>query len=258
MRTSFDLYVRRNSWLHRLDPRVKLAFVVESTLLLLLWPNIWIALAVIVLCTASLWRAEIPASYILRVWRVTGSLMVMVFVLTSIFGSGTGPEWFHLGPLAITPVSVQRGALLAVRLLALALILFLWLYTTDQANMVRGFLALKVPYEWGLTLALALRYLPIFAGLFEQVREAQQARGLDLEQRSFFQRLSAYRPVLVAMIIAALRNSEHLGWALEARALGASDVRRTVYRPLHLARIDWLMLGIFAASLVVAVFLRVL
>ena len=40
--------------------------------------------------------------------------------------------------------------------------------------MVRGFVALRMPYTWGLTLALALRYLPILAGLFEQVREAQK------------------------------------------------------------------------------------
>ena len=110
-----------------------------------------------------------------------------------------------------------QGALLALRLLALALIIFVWLFTTDQASMVKGFSALRMPYNWALTLSLALRYLPIFAGLFSQVRDAQQARGLDLQQRGLNRRLRAYRPVLVAMIINALRQSEHLGWALEAR-----------------------------------------
>jgi energy-coupling factor transport system permease protein len=124
--------------------------------------------------------------------------------------------------------------------------------------MVRGFLALRVPYTWGLTLALALRYLPIFAGLLAQVRDAQQARGLDLEQRHFWQRLAAYRPVLVAMVITALRQSEHLGWALEARATGAAGVRRTIYRPLRLRRADWGVLGGLIAILVAAIGLHIL
>ncbi len=124
--------------------------------------------------------------------------------------------------------------------------------------MVRGFVALRMPYTWGLTVALALRYLPILAGLFEQVREAQQARGLDLAQERFWQRLSAYRPVLIATVIGALRNSERLGWALEARALGAPGVRRSIFRPLRLRRADLAALGVLAVLLIAGLALRML
>jgi energy-coupling factor transport system permease protein len=256
MQTNFDLYVRRNSWLHTLDPRAKLLFIVDACLFVFLWPTVWTALVVIALTAACFWWGQIPAGYQARIWRMMGPLMVLVFVLTAIFGAG--PAWLRIGPLAVTPDSVALGAMLGLRLLALALVIFLWLFTTDQATMVRGFLALHVPYEWGLTLALALRYLPIFAGLFTQVREAQQARGLELEQRSFFQRLRAYRPVLIAMIITALRQSERLGWALEARALGARGVPRTTFRPLHLRRADYLALIVLAATLFTEIALRVL
>ena len=50
MGPNFDLYVHRNTWLHHLDPRVKLMFVLEGSLLLFVWPNIWAALAAILLC----------------------------------------------------------------------------------------------------------------------------------------------------------------------------------------------------------------
>jgi energy-coupling factor transport system permease protein len=257
MQTDFDLYVRRNSWLHALDPRAKLLFIVDACLLVFLWPTVWTALAVIALGAACFWQAQIPPTYLARIWRMMGPLMILVFVLTAIFG-GAGPAWMRVGPLAVTPASVQLGAMLGLRLLALALVIFLWMFTTDQATMIRGFLALRLPYEWGLTLALALRYLPIFAGLFTQVREAQQARGLELEQRSFFERLTAYRPVLVAMIITALRQSEHLGWALESRALGSHGVRRTTFRPLRLRRTDFVALVALAAVLLAEIIMRVL
>ncbi len=255
---SFDLYVRRNTAIHRLDPRVKLAFVADATLLTFLWPSIWTAAAVIGVCCIGFWRAHIPAGNIARILRLVAPLMIMVFVLTALFGAGSGPALLSFGPFTITTVSLMRGALLALRLLALAMIVFLWLFTTDQTSMVRGFVALGVPYEWGLTLALALRYLPLFATLFEQVRDAQQARGLDLEQRSFRGRLQAYLPVLVAMMISALRHSERLGWALEARALGAQGVRRSTFRPLHLRRIDIIAFLVLALVLVASVGLRFL
>lgn len=258
MAVNFDLYVRRDTAIHALDPRVKLAFVVDATLLTFLWPSIWTAVAVIVFGNLIFWRAHISAEHVTRILRLVAPLMAIVFVLTAIFGSGTGSAIISLGPLAVTATSLARGALLALRLLALATVVFLWLFTTNQASMVRGFVALGLPYEWGLTLALALRYLPLFASLFEQVRDAQQARGLDLEQRSFRGRLEAYRPVLVAMVISALRNSEHLGWALEARALGAQDVRRSTFRPLHLRPIDWIVLSALLLALIGGIALRVL
>ncbi|MGC8781701.1 MAG: energy-coupling factor transporter transmembrane component T family protein [Anaerolineae bacterium] len=257
MGASFDLYLRRDTAIHRLDPRVKLAFVIEATFLTFLWPHLEMALGMIGICVLGLWRARIPAARVVGILRVIGPLMAMVFVLTAIFGPREG-ALIAAGPFAVTAASVARGALLALRLLVLALIVFLWLFTTDQASIVRGFVALGVPYEWGLTLALALRYLPLFAVLFEQVRDAQQARGLDLEQRSFIGRLRAYQPVLVAMIISALRNSEHLGWALEARAVGATRGRRSVFRPLQLRPEDRIVLGLLGLVLAVGVALRLL
>lgn len=256
MATNFDLYVRRDTVIHRLDPRVKLAFVVDATLLTFLWPSIGMAAAMLGVCMVGFWQARIPRGRVTQNFRLVAPLMVMVFALTAVFGAGQGAPLFTAGPLTITANSVARGALLALRLLALATIVFLWLFTTDQAAMVRGFVALGLPYEWGLTLALALRYLPLFAALFEQVRDAQQARGLDLEQRSFRGRLQAYRPVLIAMMISALRNSEHLGWALEARAVGATGVRRSTFRRLRLRPLDALVLVFLGAILIGGIALR--
>jgi energy-coupling factor transport system permease protein len=253
----FDLYVRGRSWLHRLDPRVKLAFVVEATLLTFLWPSIVTSVGLALVCGVLMWRAGISLGQIGRVARTLAPLAGMIFLLTALFGRPEDAPLAQWGPLAVTRPSVVAGVTLAARLLALALIVLMWLFTTDQAAMVRGFLALGMPYHWGLTLALALRYLPIFGRLLEQVREAQQARGLDLQQRGLLARVQSYRPVLVAMIIAALRNAERLGWALEARAVGASGVQRTTLRPLRFRRADWLALaGLFVLALV-AVLLRI-
>ena len=257
MSSSFDVYVRRTTWLYCLDPRVKLAFVAIAVALTFLWPSVAVALGVAAASLLLLLFAGVGAPRIYRFLRGLAPLLVVVLALTTLFSPAAGPAWFSVGPLRVTPAGFQQGALLATRLLALGLAFFFWLSTTDQGEMVRGFVALGLPYEWGLTVALALRYLPILAGLMEQVREAQEARGLDLQQRGFLARLRAYGPILIAVMIGALRHGERLGWALESRALGAA-VRRTDSRPLRLRRDDALALAFLAVVLAGAVALRLL
>jgi energy-coupling factor transport system permease protein len=250
--SSFDVYVRRNTWLYCLDPRVKLAFVLVASALVFMYPTPLAGLAVTLGSLALLLLAGVPRKRILGFLRGIAFLLLLVLVLTTLFTGGGKTVWFSLGPIHVSAEGFQWALLLTTRLLALSLVFFFWLSTTDQGEMTRGFVALGLPYEWGLTIALALRYLPILAGLFEQVREAQEARGLDLAQRSLGARLEAYRPILIAVVIGALRHGERLGWALEARALGGGP-RRTVFRPLRLRRDDVLALAflvlVFAAAL---------
>lgn len=258
MTPEFDVFFRRNTWLYALDPRVKTAFVAVATAVAFLWPEPWPALAVAGMCLMLLASAQMPALRVARFLRGMLPFLAVVFVLTALFAGGPGASLWRLGPVRVTTNAVAQGGLLAARLLALALIFYVWLSTIDQAAMVRGFVALRLPYEWGLTLALALRYLPILAGLFAQVSEAQQARGLNLAQQGLWSRLRAYRPILIAVVISTLRHGERLGWALEARGLGTANVRRTTYRPLHLRRADRAALAVLAIILLAAIALRLL
>lgn len=257
MPPNFDMYVRRSTWVHRLDPRVKFFFAADAGLLLFLLPSIWLAAAVVALALVLMWQAQVPRRRVLGTVVTLAPLLVLVFLLTALFTqAGDAAAWLRAGPAALTPGSLLLAVMLTLRLLALALVIFLWLFTTDQAAMVRGFMAMGLPYTWGLTLALALRYVPIFAGLFDQVREAQQARGLDLGQGRFLHRVNLYRPILVSMIIIAVRQSEQLGWALESRGLGASGVPRTTYRRPRMGRVDWILTAILLAVLILATVLR--
>lgn len=258
MAAEFDAYVRRATWVHALDPRIKLAFVALVFLWAFLWYTLWSTLAIIAVCLWLAGCAQLGWERICRLLRGLAPLLLFIFVITALLGQRAGAIWFQWGWLQLTEAAVEQGLILVGRLLSLALILFVWLSTTDQRELVSGFTVLRLPYTWGLTLTLALRYLPILAGLFQQVTEAQQARGLDLAQRGFLARLRAYRPVLVAVVIGALRHGERLGWALESRALGAPDVRRTTYRPLKLRPADRIALALLAVASVVTLLLRIL
>jgi len=109
---------------------------------------------------------------------------------------------------------------------------------------VRSLVKLGLPFEWGLVLALALRYIPTFQGTYTLIAQAQQARGLDISSGTGFKRVRAMMPIFVAMIISSLRASDQLAKALESRALGASGVRRTTLHDIHFRPVDYLLIGL--------------
>ncbi|HHX44477.1 MAG TPA: energy-coupling factor transporter transmembrane protein EcfT [Chloroflexi bacterium] len=237
MSVRYDLYQPSDSWLHRLDPRVKLLFVASISAILLMSRNVWVMLAALAAVHAALWSAGIAGRRIAWVWRVTLPTMVLIAVLWVVLNPGEGPALLAVWFLRVTVETIAEGLALALRIGALAFAVFTWLFTTDQATLVRGLVSLGMSHSWGLILAMALRYLPTMAGTFRVVSDAQQARALDLTRGNLVARARAYLPIVVAMLITALRTAENLSRALESRALGAG-VRRTYYRQLHYRRVD--------------------
>ncbi len=258
MSVSFDLYVSGDSWLHRMDPRVKLLLSFALTLLLFLWPTPTVIGLMLVLLHIALRLADVPWSQLRWVWMMMLPLHLFVplawFLLQPV-----GPVFAVWGPFRLSVGGAWHGLWAVLRLDALAFAAFLWLFTTDPAMILRTFLGLRIPHTLALVLALSIRYLPTVAGLYEQIRDAQQARGLVLDEGPWYRRLQARLPILVAVVIATLRLAQALGWALETRAMGATlppSHRRTVWRPLRMSRGDQRVLGILVFAIMIMVVVK--
>lgn len=247
-----DLYTKRESWLHRADPRVKLIFVGASLVLLLVFKNLFIMLGALVLMHLLHWSARMPTEKFWFIWKTLLPVAIMMTALWVIFYP-TGTPLLEIWILKITAFSIAQGLVLGLRIMSMAFAVFAWLYTTDQPSLVRSFVKLKLPFEWGLVLALALRYIPTFQGMYGIISDAQQARGLDYSETKGFKRARAMMPIFVAMVISSLRASDQLAKALESRAFGVKGVRRTTLRDIHFRPVDYaytvILLGIIAVSL---------
>ncbi len=247
-----DLFVDRPTRIHALDPRVKLLFVASALVLFLRFRSVLVLLAGALLLLLLHAAARTPARRLASLGKALLPTNLLIASLWILFYP-SGEAFFEFWRIRMTWLSVAQGLALALRIDAMALAVFLWLYTTDQRSLVRGFVKLGLPYEWGLTLALALRYIPSFQGSYAQIADAQQARGLNINEGSAYRRVRVLMPIFVAMVISALRSSEHLARALEARAFGARGVRRTYLYDLALRREDYVvaafLLAVFAALL---------
>ncbi len=236
-----EFYQPGESWVHRADPRVKLATVVTAMLLLLLLQHPLIFVAAVLGLAALYWSADLAASTFWRVGRTVLPVSLLLAALRALFYPA-GPALVAFGPLQITGGGMAQGATLGLRLLGMALVIFLWLYTTEGQSIVRGLVKLGLPYPWGLSIGLALRFIPTIRENYTTIVQAQRARGLDLEHTRGLGRVRALVPGLIALMVSSLRASENVARALEARAFGAPGVRRSYRVDLAFGPVDWLLL----------------
>jgi energy-coupling factor transport system permease protein len=235
MSQQFELYVPRDSWIHRLDPRSKLWAVLLAGIVGVLFQQIAVLAGLLMASHLVLLSAQIPPGRLRWLWTRLAPLLVMILILQPLFAPGPGPDLVRLGPVRLTIAGILAGVSFALRAAALAFTVAVLLLTTDTTQLVQGLVKLGLPYPWGLTVGLAIRYLPATYSLFVTISQAQQARGWIIGRGSFVQRARSYLPILVATVIGALRLSDRLGLALAARGLGYQPGRTA----LHDIRFGW-------------------
>jgi energy-coupling factor transport system ATP-binding protein len=250
-----NLYLALDSWLHRMDPRAKLWAVLLAGLAGLMFRNVAMLAGLLVATQVLLLSARIPQKRLRWLWARIAPLLVMILILQPLFSPGPGPDLVQLGPLRLTVAGLLDGASFALRAASLAFVAAILLLTTEPTQLVRGLVKLGLPYAWGLTVALAIRYLPTTYSLYVTVSEAQQARGWIVGQGSFVARARSYLPIMVATIISALRQSDFLGLALAARGLGFPRRRTTLY-DVHFTPGDWLTVSLVSVAFAGLVVLR--
>jgi energy-coupling factor transport system permease protein len=143
----------------------------------------------------------------------------------------------------------------AVRVGCLATVWYILMFTTSQRDLVRALVKMGVRFDFGLTLSIALRFLPTFGALIDSIKDAQRARGLELNKGGLLKRSKNYVAVLVPTIVSALRTADTLSLALQSRAYGAR-ADRTYLMDLKMRSWDYLALAILVLLLVVPIVAR--
>jgi energy-coupling factor transport system permease protein len=78
-------------------------------------------------------------------------------------------------------------------------------------------------------LITALRFIPVFHLELEQVKNAQMAKGIELEGLAPRKLLRAVRYLLVPLVISALSKVDFLTISMESRAFGLYPARTYMY-----------------------------
>ncbi|MCL2136224.1 MAG: energy-coupling factor transporter transmembrane protein EcfT [Coriobacteriia bacterium] len=252
----FGSYYAAGSFVHRLDPRVKI------NLLLVLMVAMFVAdsfLGLLCVCVFMLlvwWAARIPLSLVGRSILPLLFLVSFPLVLNILFHND-GTLLFSYGPLYITDRGVYLGVYMSFRLLLMFSCGILLSLTTTSLSiayavgeMLSPFERLGLPaYEISLMIRIALSFIPDISDSFYRIRKAQQGRGAVFDSGSPIRRVKALVPCLVPLFAQCFRNAEYLGLAMESRCFHGSS-QRSFYREYRIGQNDFI--AVFLVVLVLS------
>jgi energy-coupling factor transport system permease protein len=182
------------------------------------------------------------------------SLRGAAFLAAFIFLVNIASSFFTSGYL-LTAVAVETAAAMTLRFVVLVESFSVFFLTTSPDHLGLALEQTRVPYEFAFAFTTAVRFVPVLAEEAQTIMDAQKARGLELEKGGFLKRIRNYVPVLIPLIVSAIRRSLELAEAMESRAWGATKKRTNLYA-LKLHRGDFALLVINVAVLVVAIYVR--
>lgn len=248
------LYLDKNTWIHRLDPRTKLigTLILFSVCLCFNHPlhMAGISLGVIVLA--------ISAKALLNFWRLRIILILLVIFSTMLwpfFVKGPTLLW-SFGPFQVSKESLLYGIAMGLRLANFVAIGLILLSTTRNEELTSGLIRLGCPYPIAFAISTALRLVPTFAGAGLTIVQAQMSRGLDLKSKNIFSRVAQFIPQAVPLFVYAIRHTNLLAMALESKGFHPSSKRTFYYEP-HMRKIDYWVVAILGLVLIMMIILRV-
>ncbi len=230
-------YVPGNSFIHRLDARVKIAliFVYTCVLFTVKTPASYFAFAAFTL--AAVFISRIPLKFIFRGLRPMLFILLFTAALNIFMTDGTPVAVlfeYKSFTLRITDRGIYLAVMMAARLFLLLTGSSLLTLTTTPIMLTDSLEYILAPLkkigvpsnEIAMMITIAMRFIPTLAEETDRIIKAQTARGADFESGGIIRRAKAMLPVLIPLFISAFRRADELACAMDSRCYN-SGINRT-------------------------------
>ena len=258
---SLGQYYPAESAVHRTDPRIKvvlaLLYIVCATFLgknIISFALLFASAILLVIIS------RIPLKTVLR--SIVPVLFIMAFAAVfQVFGRTGEMLLFEWRFIHIYAEGLFAALFMIIRIFALIVGTSIFLtYTTtpiELTDAIEDLLSplkkLKVPvHDFAMMMTLALRFIPTLVEETDKIMTAQKARGADFSSGGLIARAKALIPILIPLIVSAIRHAVELATAMECRCYHGDGTRtRMTVRKIRFWDIAALVLMvIFGAALV--------
>ncbi len=244
MKLSLGNYYPGTSFLHRLDPRVKiLSSILLMIFLFLLTKPVPLIAFGLMLLVVTMW-AKIPPKLVLKSVRPV-MFLALIALLINVFTIEGNVLWSWRF-LRITDAGLSLGIRMGIRLFYLVMSTQLCLtLTTTPLEIADGVESLLQPlarfgfpaHELAMMMSIALRFVPTLSEETEKIIKAQSSRGADYDTGGAIARARGLVSVLIPLFVSAFKRAEDLATAMEARCYRGGE-GRTKLRVLRFKKSD--------------------
>lgn len=252
-------YIPRETTIHRLDPRVKLAVIPVVLILSFVLAHPLALLGLVLLLYAAWAWVRAPLDYVRGLLVMTLFLMLFITIIQGLFWQGAdGVAVLKVGSVGLYRAGLLRGVAMGLRLAAIISVMPLVTMTTPMADLMLALVSFGIPWQIAYIVLTAFRFVPLLTGQADTVLNAQKLRGLNIEKANIVRRIMAYAPLAVPVILGAFRSSEQLEMVLECRGFGTNLDQRSSLYEIKWKQSDTIAIALLLLALAAAITARIL
>ncbi|MHA1458473.1 MAG: energy-coupling factor transporter transmembrane component T family protein [Promethearchaeota archaeon] len=215
-------FIKKETFLHSLDPRTKLLLAITYTINALLFQEIIPLLLILITLLPVIIIGKLFKKWLKSV-KGMSFLYVFIIVLNTLFINENG-------------LSFAIAMILRISIMISAFSLFF--LTVDPNDLALSLITMKIPYEYAFSFSLAFRFVPTIAIETQNIIDAQQSRGYEMQKKGI------------------IKRAFNVAEALESRSFG-NKKDRTFYYTISYSLKDWIFSLYLILLLAVLIFIRI-
>lgn len=255
-------YIPGDSFIHKLDPRVKIIISIIYIINLFLINNFIGYIFVAAFTLMAIIISKVPFSFIYKGLKPI-FILIIITALLNIFMTSGGDVIYKWHFITIYENGLRLAGFMVVRLIFLIVGTSLLTFTTSPIELTDGIESLLNPlkkvgvpaHELAMMMTIALRFIPTLMDETDKIMKAQMARGADFESGNLIQRAKSLIPLLVPLFISSFRRAEDLSMAMEARCYRGGE-NRTRLKQLRFTNKDIIAAIIVAVLVILSIWSR--
>ena len=218
---SISLYVDNGSWLCKVHPFTKLAYIATAISVPLLVGKlsffaIFIALSLAVLASGRLLKRVvtlIPFSF---------TILITIFLIHGLFNQSNRNILFSIGPLHFYREGLLYALHIGCNVLNMLLSFAILVLSAKPSELVEELEKRGFSRRMGYIITSVFQIVPQMTGTMNTITDAQRSRGLETEG-SLLTRAKAFLPLISPVVMSSLINTRERAVALEVRGFAAKQ-----------------------------------
>ncbi len=134
---------------------------------------------------------------------------------------------------------------------------FMFITSTNPSEFAASLNRIKLPYTASYSVAIALRYVPDVQTDFNRIKNAQEARGIEMSSKAnIFSRIKNMSAILFPLVFTSMEKIDSVTNAMELRGFGKHKAR-TWYSARRLKKSDYIIICLtlfFSAAALIITF----
>lgn len=247
----------KESFLSRLDPRIKLTYILWVFIMIMVFTDpIYQSFTMLTLLLAT-FAGSLSLGKVISAGKFGIYVGLASWVLWTIFLRDEGIPLFQLFGWDVTDYGLLKGLSVALRITSVLFAFLIVAMTTPTRDIITGLYGLRVSVVFSMVVGIILRLIPQFQSEHATIMEAQKSRATEFDKGGLLTRFRKHTSYIIPLTLRALKIVSDLSVAMESRAFDPYTPR-TFVRELKLRPIDQLILIGMAVFLVLSILLRIL